>query len=512
MKIKESIALVQEKRSRDGPLPIEVAPYTCSDFFKVQKRGTKPKAVRWDHRLSLESRNLRTSPLKAASRANQGDIISLGTARPTPEYYPWDVLTMQCRSTAASSGNEQQQSSSMSCLDGESGYDLGIAMNYGYSTGSPQVLRYVTEHIEMVHDPPYDDWESCLTCGSTSALDITLRILCNRGDAVLVEKYTYSGTLGTIHAQGLHTVGIEMDQFGLLPEDLDQQLDTWDSDKGPKPFVLYMIPTGQNPTGATQNLTRRKEIYRIAVKHDLYILEDDPYYFLNMERAGYNGTTPQSLTLDPDDYLQHLPTSYLSLDTSGRVLRIDTTSKILAPGLRCGWITGCSQIVNKFVSYSEVGIAAPAGPSQVMLYKLLDETWGHEGFIKWLNSLSEEYRQRRDMMIEACMNSLPLEVCHWETPAAGMFIWVVVKATKHPEFGQHINGELSQKTLLHIEGEIFKKCQENGVLVSKGSWFRPEGQELQDLCFRLTFAASSKDVLSQGITRFGKALRSEFAM
>ena len=112
----------------------------------------------------------------------------------------------------------------MTYTGGEQGFDLAVALNYGYAAGSPQLLRFVTEHIEMIHNPPYDDWQSCLTTGTTSAMEMAFRILCDRGDWVLFEEYTYSGALDIARTQGLNVLGIRMDEMGLIPEDLDVRL------------------------------------------------------------------------------------------------------------------------------------------------------------------------------------------------------------------------------------------------------------------------------------------------
>ncbi|KAK9413677.1 hypothetical protein SUNI508_11758 [Seiridium unicorne] len=435
-------------------------------------------------------------------------MISLGTARPAPQYYPWEGMTMQCFNNKLVQSNGHSTSSSMSCVKGEEEYDLDIAMNYGFSAGSPQTLRYITEHVEMVHNPPYEDWESCLTCGTTSALEIALRVFCNLGDTVLVENYTYTGTISSIHAQGLNALGVEMDQYGLSPTDLNEKLENWDLSKGPKPFVLYTIPTGQNPTGITQSIERRREIYEVAVRHDLYIFEDDPYYFLQM--TGPEGYASGTAGLAADDYLAQLPPSYLSLDQCGRVLRMDSTSKILAPGLRCGWITACAQIMEKFASAAEVGVLAPSGPSQVMLYKLLDQTWGHTGFVEWLSTLAHQYLVRRDTLVKACVKSLPLDICRWEVPSAGMFLWISVDVTKHPAFVRNTNGNGAGDLVLDIEDGVFRRSQENGVLISKGSWFSVDHNSAQEVFFRLTFAAAPEELLNQGIEGFAKAVCSEF--
>jgi aromatic amino acid aminotransferase I len=151
-------------------------------------------------------------------------------------------------------GDGTNSTSSMSCERGESAYDLDIALNYGGAIGSPQVLRFITEHVEIIHKPAYDDWKTCVTCGTTSATEQVLRMLCNSGDWVLAEAYTYSGAIEVAKALGLNILGVEMDDVGLLPEDLDSKLRNWDVARGAKPSALYTIPSGHNPTGTTQTI------------------------------------------------------------------------------------------------------------------------------------------------------------------------------------------------------------------------------------------------------------------
>lgn len=508
MPLSQDLAVFRNNRSSRGSLPDSPAPYTCAEFYKSTVPGRKQKALRWDHRLSIESHNLQPSPLKAASRsAAQKQPIHLGTGRPSPEYFPWESISLLCLQDAAAGGhNGATVMTSMKAAKGESAYDLAVAMNYGYSAGSPQALRFFTEHIELVHNPPYEDWDCCLSCGNTSALDIAFRILCNPGDTVLVEQYTYSGAMASAKAQSLKILGIKMDSLGLVPEDLDQKLQNWDYASGRKPFVLYMIPTGQNPTGTTQSLQRRKAIYDIAQRHDLYILEDDPYYFLHLGQAAAESTSQQSSgTTANEEYIKSLPASYLSMDTSGRVLRMDTTSKILAPGLRCGWIAGCAQIIDKFVNYSEVGVLCPSGPSQVMVYNLLDETWGHEGFFCWLRSLSAQYRCRRDYLVEACRRYLPSNICRWKVPEQGLFLWIRIDTSDLCGVQEVVPGSTS----LDVEDRIYKRSYGNGVLVSKGSWFLSNVEAANEIQFRLTFAAAPVKELAEAVERFAVAVRLE---
>ncbi|KAH6879437.1 pyridoxal phosphate-dependent transferase [Thelonectria olida] len=335
------------------------------------------------------------------------------------------------------------------------------------------------------------------------------RIFCGPGDTVLIESHAYSGTLACARSQGIQLRSVGLDGQGLVPADLDQTLSTWDPAKGPKPFVLYMIPTGQNPTGTTQSLERRNEIYQLAEKHDLYILEDDPYYFIDLttNTSDDQPTDPHHSDLsDLDEYLSHLPSSYMSLDVSGRVLRLDSTSKILAPGLRAGWVTASSGVIEKFVSLSEVGALHPSGPTQVMLYKLLDKTWGHEGFIRWLMNLSDQYRRRRNVLVAACVKHLPSDACVWRVPELGMFFWIELDLSKLGSLAQAPCAEKSWKTYLDAEEAIFAQAQENGVLVSRGSWFMNNVQELRAVNFRMTFAAAQEDSLERAVERFGRAI------
>jgi aromatic amino acid aminotransferase I len=186
--------------------------------------------------------------------------------------------------------------------------------------------------------------------------------------------------------------------------------------------LLYTVPSGQNPTGATQGTERRKAIYAVAQKHDLYIIEDEPYYFLQMQP--YTGRdqpdVPPPKTVE--EFVSSLIPSLLSIDVDGRVMRMDSFSKVLVPGSRLGWITASAQIVERYVRHAEVASQGPSGFSQVILYKLLDETWGHEGYLRWLMNLRLEYTKRRNALLAACEDHLPSDLVSWTPPAAGMFV------------------------------------------------------------------------------------------
>jgi aromatic amino acid aminotransferase I len=309
--------------------------------------------------------------------------------------------------------------------DEKSIVDISVLFNYGQGHGSAQLLRWVTEHTELVHSPRYADWECTMTIGSTSALDITLRMFTNRGDYIISEEYTFATAVETAAPLGVKVAGVKMDEQGLLPSSLDELMSTWDPAKrngAKKPFLLYTVPSGQNPTGATQGAERRKQIYRVAQKHDLYILEDEPYYFLQMQPYTGQGAPDVPPPASHEAFLKSLVPSYLSMDVDGRVMRMDSFSKVISPGSRVGWITASEQIVERYKMHADVSTQGPSGMSQLMLFKLLDEHWGHDGYLDWLIFIRMQYTKRRDVILGACEKYLPGEVVSWKPPMAGMFV------------------------------------------------------------------------------------------
>ena len=288
------ISDIDSLRAMSEPLSKAVAAYTTSDSFKSRHSRLKPKTKSFSHHFSAESRKFSGSALKkSANQMFRRPFVPLGTGRPTAELYPWNSVTFQSSSiqqrpniTASSENGAVGKVDGVSTITkgNSDAYDLARALNYSHSAGSQPLLRFATEHMELVHNPPYQNWGTCLSCGSTSALEVALRIFCNRGDTVLTERYTYPGMIEVARLVGVNALGVEMDAEGLLPDHLGRILRTWDKEsRGFRPTVLYTIPSGQNPTGATQSLERKQAIYKVAEEYDLVIIEDDPYYYLQTD-------------------------------------------------------------------------------------------------------------------------------------------------------------------------------------------------------------------------------------
>ena len=468
----------------------------CSDYFSHEAQIRKGNSLK-----------------NAAKYLSTPGIISLGGGLPSSEYFPFEQLSLKVPAIGKFSEAETKKSGVLitagkhDLADNKSTYDIATAFNYGQGAGAAQMLRWVTEHTEMVHDPPYEDWRCTMSIGSTSGLDMALRLLTRPGDMMLSEEYTFSAAVETARPMGVRVCGVPIDAEGLLPEAMDAILSNWDVNArgSRKPHLLYTVPTGQNPTGATQGTERRRALYKVCQKHDMYIIEDEPYYFLQMQP--YTG--PNAPDVPPPkshaDFLKSLVPSLLSMDTDGRVMRLDSFSKVIAPGSRIGWLTASAEVVDKYQKHADVSTQNPSGMSQLVLFKLLDEHWGHAGYLDWLMYMRIEYTKRRDSILASCAKHLPREVMSWNPPMAGMFHWMQVDFRKHPDY--------PAKSIETIEEDMFLKVIDHGTLVMRGSWFYADNEESHDtLFFRATYAAAAAEKIDEGIRRLGEAVREEFRL
>jgi len=508
-----TIPTIAKRRAASGPLNAGVAAAADVEAFKGRTQHLhKPPAKRWCHRLTDETKARKGSSLKEAARFLETEgLISLGGGLPSSEYCPVEEMTFTVPKVfstgVVSDETDVITAGKRDLARGVSMFDVETAFQYGQGHGAAQLLRWMVEHTELVHDPPYRDWSCTMTVGSTSAFDMAMRMFTKPGGWILSEEYTFSAMTETAAPMGVRVAAVAMDENGMLPDALDRLLFTWDETVrgGPKPFIVFTVPTGQNPTGWTQPLQRRRGIYAVAQKHDLYILEDEPYYFLQMQP--YAG--PEAPAVPPptshEEFLKSLVPSYLSLDTDGRVMRMDSFSKVIAPGSRVGWITASEEICQRYRTHADLSTQGPSGVSQLMLFKLLEEQWGHCGYLDWLIHIRMEYTTRRNVILDACERYLPKDVVSWNPPAAGMFLWLSVDYKKHPDY--------RRKSLEDMEDEIFHKIIQYKTLLMKGSWFCPEeGAKPDALFLRATYAAASRDKIQEGIKRLGEAVKDSFGI
>ncbi|KAF2858755.1 PLP-dependent transferase [Piedraia hortae CBS 480.64] len=497
-----TVDTVAKRRAAAGYIKYGAAAVAHVELYKGRTSHLhKPLARRWDDRLTPEAASRMGSSLKEAARyLKVPGLVSLGGGLPSPEYFPIEEISCVVPSFGDKGGEATRLTATKQdvILD-QSMLDVATALQYGQGHGAAPLLRWIVEHTEIIHNPPYQDWSCTMTVGSTSAWDMALRMFARPGQRILTEHFTFPSAAQTAAPMGALMKGVPVDEYGLRADELDELLSNWPEGEGPKPFLLYTVPTGQNPTGSTQTLERRKAVYAVAQKHDLFIVEDEPYYFLQMQPVGQENAIPKT----HEEFLDSLVPSYLSLDVDGRVMRMDSFSKVIAPGSRVGWITASEQICQRYMRHADLSTQGPSGASQLLLYKLLDEHWGHSGYLDWLMHIRKEYTGRRGAILNACEQSLPKDYVSWIVPMAGMFLWLRVDATKHP---------LRALGTEAMEDDIFEKAIGHGTLLIKGSWFLAvPGTGLgKDIHFRATFASAPFNLIEEAIRRFGDAVRDSF--
>eukprot|EP01126_Amoeba_proteus_P000488 TRINITY_DN1013_c0_g1_i2.p1 TRINITY_DN1013_c0_g1~~TRINITY_DN1013_c0_g1_i2.p1 ORF type:complete len:315 (-),score=71.95 TRINITY_DN1013_c0_g1_i2:220-1164(-) len=304
--------------------------------------------------------------------------------------------------------------------------------------------------------------------GSQDALFKAFDVLLEPGNSsLIVENPTYSGALAGLLPMRINLVGIDVDRDGMKVDDLEFLLKNWDQlhPCKPPPRVIYTIPTGQNPSGATLTNSRREKLYSLAEEHNLIILEDDPYWDLAYQ----------------EDKIK----SFISMDRSHRVVRFDSFSKICSAGLRLGFVTGPKCLVEIIQLHQQASGLHPSGISQMLLLKLL-EHWGSEGFDAHVKKVREFYKERRDQILFFCEKYLRKELVEWEQPSAGMFLWLKVMGIE--DTSQLILGEAVKSKILMVPGRAFSPTSKPSPYV------------------RASFSTVPRENLEEAIIRFSVLL------
>jgi len=328
------------------------------------------------------------------------EMIPLSGGLPNPTLFPFEDIKVQITggSTISLTGKKCEQ-----------------ALQYLPTGGLPSLVKQLKDLQVEVHSPPEETWANSdivVTAGSQDGLCKCFESLMDVGSSVLLEPYVYSGTLSILGPYQPKYHVVDADVHGIRPDSLQQVLSKWspNSDDPTSPKFLYVNPTGANPTGTVLSADRRKKIYDLCCEHNLLVLEDDPYFYLQFQKGADR------------------PPSFLSLDTQGRVVRFDSFSKILSSGIRLGFVTGPKQIINQIVLHMQVSVLHASSLSQVLVSDLLTQ-WGSEGFHQHIQKVENFYEKRRDAIIEAADKHLT-GLCEYGVPLGGMFLWIKVPALK----------------------------------------------------------------------------------
>lgn len=299
-----------------------------------------------------------------------------------------------------------------------------------------------------------------ITDGAQQAIETTAKILCNEGDVILCEDPSFIGSLNAFRSYGVKLVGLPTDSDGILPDEMEKVLKTYNTVK-----FLYTIPNFQNPTGNTTSLERRKQILALAEKYGIYILEDNPYGDLRF--AG-----------------EPVP-SYKSLDTKGNVLYAGTFSKTLAPGLRVGYLCGERDILQKAVVGLQTSTVHANIWAQMLTYRFVTTV----DFGEHLARLQDIYRKKYTRMANALKANMP-ECVTYSQPQGGLFIWATIP-DKY-DMNAFCTEAVHQKVAV-VPGNAFLS-DENAVSHS----------------FRLNFSTPTDEQIDRGTEILGKCAKEFF--
>ena len=292
-----------------------------------------------------------------------------------------------------------------------------------------------------------------VTSGSGQGLDLLLRVLTDPGDSILVERPSYSTALQAMRLVGVRAVGVDLDE-------LETRLAA-----GLKAKALYIVPTFANPSGATLSLERRRRLVEVAARHRLVIIEDDAYGDLRFEGAPVPPLAALAKEAGAEDYVVHL----------------STLSKIVAPGLRVGWMAATPEVLRRCTIAKQ---AADLGTSPWMQYAAAQYLKG--GILERnVGRIVAAYRERAQAMAQALREQLAGKFM-FSAPQGGMFIWGTLPTG------------VDASALLRI-------AIEEKVMYVPGVSFYADAPDPRSL--RLCFSMTLPDRIRTGVERLGAALR-----
>ncbi|MCX7708062.1 MAG: PLP-dependent aminotransferase family protein [Anaerolineae bacterium] len=331
-----------------------------------------------------------------------------------------------------------------------------VALAYGAEQGPGRLLEPLAEWLSRRENNPIKPEQLFITGGVSQGLDLLCTLLTRPGDTVLVQEPVYHLALRIFADHGLRLIGVASDEDGLCTEAVAVALDRLAAE-GRRASFLYTVPTWCNPTGLSLSEARRRALAALAEQHGLLILEDDVY-----RELWYDAPSPAALqSLAP-----------------AMVIRLGSFSKILAPGLRVGWLVAPPELVTRCMrsglldSGGGVSHFAAHVVAAYLELGLLD---------RHIAQLRTAYRSRRDALMAALAQYLP-DHCRWQRPGGGFFAWVQLPAG-------------------FDSAALLPDAEAAGVSYVPGSRFFVTGDGVQSL--RLAFSLLPVEALEEGIRRLG---------
>lgn len=335
-----------------------------------------------------------------------------------------------------------------------------IAMQYGATDGYAPLIGEIKKYL-AAKNITLDGEELIVTTGAQQAINLIAKIFLNEGDVVITEYPSFIGALAAFKSYGAQTVGVPMDEEGIIVEKLLETLDEY----GARAKVLYLTPYFHNPAGIIYSENRKRQLLDALKGRDIILLEDDPYGELYFDDADKPLTVP----------MKSMPHDGVN------ICYVGSFAKIFSPGMRLGWLCASAEIIDKCQLAKQSMDACSPAFTQMLAYEFLSKG----KMSAYLKTLRESYKRRAQIMLDALKKYMP-DVVTWTIPKGGFYVWVTLP-----------NGVNAS--------DIFQKSIDNGAAFVIGSAFDPAGK--RNDCFRLAFSSTPEDKMDQGIKIIGDAVR-----
>lgn len=333
----------------------------------------------WISRYAARASSMTASEIRSLfAVASRPEVVSLAGGMPYVQALPLDQMADNLAAMIRTRG--------------------ATAFQYGSGQGDPFLREQILEVMAEVGISANAD-DIVVTTGSQMALDLVVRVFCDPCDVVLVESPSYVGALGVFRAYECEVIHVPMDEIGLDPIALEEVVTRLEKE-GKKIKLLYTIPSYHNPAGITQTPERRQQVLEVARKHQLAVLEDDPYGLL-----GFDGQIPRAMRADEPN----------------QVLYLGSFSKTIASGLRVGWVLAPHGVREKLVLAAESAVLCPSNFSQLAVSDYLqNQPWREQ-----IALFRDTYKQRRDALLDNMKLLMPAGT-KWTVPSGGFYSWVTL--------------------------------------------------------------------------------------
>ncbi len=354
------------------------------------------------------------------------------------------------------------------------------ALQYGSTIGHPPLREAILDRMLLADGKSAAELgvsvdQVVVTAGSNQLLYLVGDILLDPGDVVICGAPTYFVFLGTLENLGARAIGVTVDEHGLIPEAVEEELRRWEA-AGQLHAVklIYVTTSFDNPTGVTLSAQRRAALVDIArrwsKKQRLYVIEDTAY----RERRYYGDDVP----------------SMRSMDAGGETVVVaGSFSKAYSPGVRVGWgILPRPLVEPVLAAKGNLDFGSP-NLNQVLMAEILRSGL----FDVHLEQIRACYRRKIDAVLAAADRFLaPLGGIHWVRPAGGLYVWLC----------------LPESIDTGLSGPLFDRAVEEGVLYVPGQYCYPrEGCPVPHHMLRLSFGIPSREAIERGVEALGRAIR-----